>query len=63
MVTAVGVVLRKPVADGPDAGRYISECGAVGWEVCVCVILLFPLFLLGNGRLKKELVPRLWGNR
>lgn len=36
MVTAVGVVLSKPVADGPDAGRYISECGAVGWEVCVC---------------------------
>lgn len=33
----------------------------LGWVVCV--ILLFPLFLLGNGRLKEEVVPGHWGNR
>lgn len=50
------------IAVGAEA-RYstLGSWEGLGWEVCV--ILLFPLFLLGNGRLKEEVVPGHWGNR
>lgn len=40
-----------------------SEC-IIHWVLGkMCVIVLFPLFLLGTDRLKEEVVPRHWGNR